>query len=100
MPGSDAVVQDHRSAEENEEAFRSYWKRTLRLTLILLSAWFLVGYVVAIILAPALNQVSFLGGPLGFWVAQNGAIYVFWLLILIYAVRMNRLDRTFDVNDR
>ncbi len=76
-----------------------YWERTLRLTVGLLLVWFIVGYVLAIMMAPTLNSIRFLGGPLGFWVAQNGAIYVFWLLILIYARAMNRLDREFDVHD-
>ena len=77
----------------------AYWRRTLRLTAGLLVIWFATGYVLAILLAPTLNRVTFLGGPLGYWIAQNGAIYVFWLLILIYARAMNRLDREFDVHD-
>lgn len=76
-----------------------YWKRTLRLTLVLLGIWFVVGYVIAIVLAPFLNRFTFLGGPLGFWVAQNGAIYVFWILVLVYALRMNRLDEEYGVNE-
>lgn len=83
----------------DREGLERYWKRTLRLTLVLLGVWFFTGYVLAILLAPALNRIEFLGGPLGFWIAQNGAIYVFWFLILVYAVRMNRLDREFDVHD-
>lgn len=98
-PAPGAVVEGQRSAEADGELRRAYWKRTLRLTLLLLSVWFLAGYVVAIIFAPALNGVRFLGGPLGFWIAQNGAIYVFWLLILIYAISMDRLDRAFEVNE-
>lgn len=77
----------------------AHWRRTLRFTVILLAVWFLAGYVISIVLAPALNEIDFLGGPLGFWVAQNGAIYVFWLLILVYAVGMNRLDREFGVDE-
>lgn len=77
----------------------AYWRRTLRFTVLLLAVWFVAGYVVSIVLAPWLNRFEFLGGPLGFWVAQNGAIYVFWLLILVYAVRMNRLDREFGVEE-
>ena len=61
--------------------------------------WFLVGYVIPIFFGPALNKVDFLGGPFGFWFAQNGSIYLFWLLILVYAIEMNRLDREFDVHD-
>jgi len=80
-------------------ALGAYWQRTLRLTAGLLAVWFMTGYVLAILLAPALNRITFLGGPLGYWIAQNGAIYVFWLLVLIYARAMNRLDREFDVHD-
>jgi putative solute:sodium symporter small subunit len=89
--GSDVSADSARLSE--------YWRRTLRLTVSLLVIWFIVGYVVSILRAPTLNRVSFLGGPLGFWVAQNGGIYVFWLLILVYARRMNRLDREFGVHD-
>jgi len=84
----------------NKEVLEAYWKRNLRLTLTLLAVWFLVGYVLAIIFAPALNNFTFLGAPLGFWIAQNGAIYVFVLLILIYATRMNRMDEEFDVEEQ
>ncbi|MEX2530083.1 MAG: DUF4212 domain-containing protein [Gemmatimonadota bacterium] len=87
------------SDEDNRAALRAYWKRNLHFTLVLLSIWFLAGYVVAILLAPTLSQVDFLGGPLGFWFAQNGAIYVFWLLIFVYAIGMNRIDREFDVEE-
>jgi putative solute:sodium symporter small subunit len=37
--------------------------------------------------------------PLGFWCAQQGSIYVFVLLILVYVVAMNRLDRRFGVEE-
>jgi len=87
------------NVEDNRAILRQYWKRNIRFTLILLGVWFLAGYIVAILLAPLLNRVSFLGGPLGFWFAQNGAIYVFWSIILVYALGMNRLDREFDVEE-
>ena len=72
----------------------SYWQKTLALTFSLLLIWFGVGFGLSIFLAPWLNQFTFLGGPLGFWVAQNGAIYVFVFLILIYCLAMNRLDES------
>ena len=70
------------------------WRKTLALTFSLLAIWFVVGFGLDIFLAPWLNQFTFLGGPLGFWVAQNGAIYVFVVLILVYCLVMNRLDET------
>lgn len=99
MPRSPRMDRSGMSPEENRTALGAYWKRNLRLTIGLLSVWFLAGYVLAILLAPALNRFTFLGGPFGYWFAQNGAIYVFWLLILVYAVAMNRLDREFDVEE-
>ena len=85
---------------DNKEMLQNYWKRNIRLTLGLLSIWFIFGYILSIILAPWLNNFTFLGAPLGFWMAQNGAIYVFVLLILIYALRMNKLDEEFGVDER
>jgi len=99
------VVPDEKTALKREleradqTVLDAYWRRNLRLTLTLLSIWFVVGYLLAIVLAPALNNFTFLGMPLGFWIAQNGAIYVFVLLILIYAVMMNRLDKEFGVEE-
>lgn len=40
-----------------------------------------------------LNEFTFLGCPLGFWFAQQGAIMIFVVLILIYALSMARFDR-------
>ncbi len=80
----------------SDESKRRYWRSNLRLSSALLLVWFLVGYGLSILLAPWLNTFTFLGGPLGFWIAQNGAIYVFVLLILIYCLGMNALDREFE----
>ena len=46
-----------------------------------------------VLFADGLNAYMFLGQPLGFWFAQQGAVITFVLLILIYALAMGRLDR-------
>lgn len=79
---------------------REYWRRNIRLKLILLSIWFVVPFGGGILFVEQLNQVSFGGYPLGFWIAQQGSIYTFLVLILIYAVRMDRLDDKFGVSER
>lgn len=76
-----------------------YWKKNLRTLLILLSVWFVVSFGFGIILVEPLNEYHVAGYPLGFWFAQQGAIYSFILLIFIYVIRMNRLDREFDVQE-
>jgi len=77
----------------------TYWRRNLRLLLILLSIWFVVSFGFGILLVDVLNQFRFGGFKLGFWFAQQGAIYVFVILIFVYAHLMNRLDREFDVDE-
>jgi putative solute:sodium symporter small subunit len=39
------------------------------------------------------------GFKLGFWLAQQGSIYVFVALIFVYVVLMNRLDRRHGVDE-
>ena len=81
------------------ERSKSYWKKSLRLQIGLLVVWFLVPYVFGILLADPLHDVNFFSFPLSFWIAQNGAIFVFVALIFIYANRMDHLDHQFDVHE-
>jgi len=81
------------------KARKEYWRKNLIYLLILLSIWFLVSYGFGILLADQLNEFTFLGFPLGFWFAQQGAIYVFVILIFVYVRLMNKLDRAFDVDE-
>lgn len=75
---------------------KEYWRRTIRMTALLLAIWFVVTYVVAWFAVP-LNQFSFLGFPLAFYMAAQGSLIVYVILIFYYAWYMNRLDREFDV---
>jgi len=76
-----------------------YWSQNLRYLILLLSIWFLVSYGAGILFQDFLDQFMVGGFPLGFWMAQQGAIYVFVLLIFVYVALMNRLDKKFDVNE-
>jgi len=76
-----------------------YWKKNLRLLGILLFIWFMVSYGFGILFVDTLNQFSLGGYKLGFWFAQQGAIYVFVFIIFIYVNRMNKLDREYDVHE-
>lgn len=71
----------------------AYWRAVLRRTLVLLMVWLLVGPVAGILLVDRLNAVRAAGLPLGFWIAQQGAIYVFVILIFTYAWLSRRADR-------
>ena len=90
---------NHRATDHRHLA---YWRRNLRYVGVLLGIWALVSYGAGIVFADALNAIRIPGSgfPLGFWFAQQGAIYVFVVLIFVYVLLMNRLDREFDVDER
>ncbi len=77
----------------------SYWRANLICLAVLLTIWFCVSYLFGIILVEPLNSVRIGGVKLGFWFAQQGSIYVFVVLILIYVVVMNRLDAKYGVGE-
>jgi putative solute:sodium symporter small subunit len=79
---------------------REYWRRNLRYLIGLLAVWFAVSYGCAILFVDQLDQFRLGGFRVGFWFAQQGSIYVFCILILVYVRLMNRLDRDFDVDER
>lgn len=82
------------------EKMKAYWQRNLRYLLILLIIWFVVSYGCGILFVDTLNQVHLGGFKLGFWFAQQGAIYVFLILIFAYVRLMNKLDKDFDVDEK
>ncbi|WP_114784228.1 DUF4212 domain-containing protein [Botryobacter ruber] len=84
---------------EQKQKMQQYWQRNVRILLTLLGVWFLVSFVCGILLVDQLNQVRIGGFKLGFWFAQQGAIYFFVLIIFVYVMLMNKLDREFDVHE-
>ena len=84
-------------AEDKAADPKGYWKATIRLTLSLLAIWFIVSYGAGIFFRDFLDQFSLGGAPLGFWFAQNGAIYVFVALIFIYCRKMTQYEKKFGI---
>ena len=81
----------------NKSIAKKYWKENLKYLVILLSVWFTVSFGFGILLIDELNQFKIGGFKLGFWFAQQGSIYVFVLLIFIYILLMNRLDKKYNL---
>lgn len=76
-----------------DERHRRHWRRTTLLVAALLTVWFTVSFGMAILFVEPLNALQLGGFPFGFWMSQQGAIFVFVILIGIYCVVMDRLDR-------
>ena len=83
----------------SDKNLQEYWQKNLRLLGILLFVWFFVSYGCGIIFADYLNNFKIGGYKLGFWFAQQGAIYVFVILIFVYVNRMNKLDKEYGVDE-
>jgi len=83
----------------SKEKKKAYWKENLRYLAILLSIWFLVSYVFGIFLVDQLNTIRFGGFKLGFWFAQQGSIYAFVIIIVIYVILMNKLDKKYGFDE-
>ncbi len=69
-------------------------KACLKIVFSLLAVWFSVSFGCGILFRDQLDtHAPHIGtAPFGFWMAQQGSIICFVLLLLIYAVLMNRLD--------
>ena len=69
-----------------------YWRRNVTIMVTLLIIWGAAGLGCGVLFADSLNEFELGGFPLGFWFAQQGSIIVFVVLILVYALLLNRLD--------
>lgn len=78
----------------------AYWNANISLIIKLLVIWFTVPFLGGIVFVDLLNAISLGGYPLGFWIAQQGSIYLFVVLIFYYAKKMAALDEQFDREDR
>ncbi len=81
---------------EITEKHREYWRKNLALTAVLLAIWFVVTYVVGFY-ARELNEITFLGFPLAFYMGAQGALIIYVVIIFFYAHRMNKLDQEYGV---
>lgn len=85
--------------ESTKAKHKAYWKKNLQVLGILLSAWFIVSYGCGILFVDELDQIKLGGFKMGFWFAQQGAIYCFIIIIAIYIYWMNKLDKRYGVDE-
>lgn len=76
---------------------RHYWRKTLRLTWVLLTIWFALTFGVTFF-ARDLTLVV-LGWPIGFWMAAQGTLVFYVLIVGVYTWVMHRLDTSHEVDE-
>jgi putative solute:sodium symporter small subunit len=77
---------------------RQYWRKNLSLSGVLLIIWFVVTFVMAWY-ARDLATIHFFGWPLSFYMAAQGSLIIYVVLIWYYAKRMGELDKEFGVEE-
>lgn len=85
----------------DSRAHRSYLKSNLKLLLSLLAIWFSVSFGCGILFRDWLdaNAPTVGNAPFGFWMAQQGSIICFVLLLITYATVMSRLDSKYGYSE-
>ncbi len=88
------------TSNHDTEEHRRYWHRNKVIIAWLLAVWFLISFGLGIIAVVPLNKFSLGGFPFGFWMAQQGGIYLFIVLIGVYCFLMEREDKRFHVEEQ
>ena len=83
-----------RLTQKHEE----YWSRNIRLTVVLLLIWFVVTYVMAYYAIP-LAEINFFGWPLSFYMAAQGSLIIYVIILYYYAKKMRQLDVEYGVEE-
>jgi putative solute:sodium symporter small subunit len=86
-------------ADLTEHQRQAYWHYNITLTTVLLVIWFVVTYIISGLMAGWLNQFSFIGFPLGYYMAAQGSLAIFVIEIAVYAYLMNRKDIEFGIRE-
>ncbi|MGF1571819.1 MAG: DUF4212 domain-containing protein [Sumerlaeia bacterium] len=80
---------------EKARLAKAYWRANIKVLTVLLTIWATPSLLLGIILVEPLNRIMIGGFPLGFWFAQQGSTITFVLLILAYALIMDKLDKKY-----
>ena len=80
------------------EKHRLYWSRNLKITGVLLLIWFIVTYVMGYFAIP-LSEISFFGWPLSFYMAAQGSLIIYVIILYYYAKKMRQLDVEYGVDE-
>ncbi len=86
-------------SQDNSDAKAGHWAKTKGLMIIVMVIWFIFSFVVHSF-AMSLNEISFLGFPLGYYMAAQGSLAVFVVLIWFSNWRQDNIDEEFGFSDR
>ena len=81
------------------EKAEQHWGKTKGLMIVTLVIWFIFSFLIHFFV-DALNEIHIIGFPLGFYMAAQGSLIVFVILIFWFANKQNRIDEEFGVAEK
>ena len=95
--GTSAFREDHTSMQQSDND-QAHWRRTTRLMLTHLGVWVFFGYIIHMFVN-TLNQytIPILQFPLGFYMAAQGSLIVFVVMLFVFAWQQDRIDKQHGV---
>lgn len=81
------------------EKHRAYWRKNLNLTVVLIAIWFVATFVISFF-ARELQSINILGWPFPFYMAAQGSLVIYLVMIWFYARKMKALDEEFGVAEQ
>ena len=76
-----------------------HWEKTRGLMIMTLAIWFVFSIVI-FMFGESLNNGSFLGYPLAYYMCAQGSIVIFVVLIFWFANRQEKIDEEFGFAER
>ena len=80
------------------EAKDRYWQKTRNLTIVVLALWAFFSLVIPAMVG-WLNNFTFIGFPLGFYMIAQGSLIAFVVLIWVQNWRQDSIDDEFGFGD-
>ena len=76
-----------------------HWEKTKGLMFLTLAIWFVFSIVI-FMFGESLNNGSFLGYPLAYYMCAQGSIVIFVVLIFWFANRQEKIDEEFGFAEK
>jgi putative solute:sodium symporter small subunit len=102
QPGQLLPFAGARAQTRDQEGFfmeskdQAYWNDTSRLMWIHLGLWIFFGYVVHMFVN-VLNKITIIGFPFGFYMAAQGSLIAFVVMLFVFARQQDAIDRKHGV---
>jgi putative solute:sodium symporter small subunit len=74
----------------------AHWAKTRTLMFTMLGLWVFFGFLIHMFVVP-LNAIVIAGFPIGFYMAAQGSLIVFVVMLFWFAWRQDKIDREFGV---